>query len=151
MKLIIFVTLFFSYSAVCSELSSDHLYDLEKNWLLNEPKSYQYTLRHGVGPFGSTLEKIVIRDGICTARSRFIFHRRHHRWEKSSCEGHRINNLIASIRTQESAGVFKSKMRTNEKYGFVSEYYADPKTDATDQDWHFEVSDFKVNKSQSQG
>lgn len=150
MKLIIFGILFFSSLAFCSELSSEQLHDLEKNWLLKEPKSYQYTLRHGAGPFGYTLEKIVIHNGTCTARSQFIFHGHRDRWEKSTCEGHRIHHLIASVRIQESDGVYSSKMRFHEKYGFISEYYADPKTDASDQDWHFEILKFKVIESRSQ-
>ena len=144
MKITIFTLLFFSCFAFCSELSQSQLTDLKKNWLLNEPKSYRYTLMHGVGPFGYTIEKIVIRKGKCTARSQFIFGKRHP-WKKSSCEGHTIHELITSVQEQELKGVFSSKILIHEKYGFISSYSADPKTDASDQDWHFEVSGFTVN------
>lgn len=145
MKKIVFALHFFSTVALGSEFSPEQISALEQTWLANEPKSYRYTLRHGAGPFGSTIQKIIIRNGICKARSQFVFHGRHSRWEKSTCKDHTIKDLIISVQEQESRGVFRSKIQVNERYGFISSYYADPITDDTDQDWHFEVSNFKLN------
>lgn len=142
MKLIVSSLLFFSSFAFGSELSQSQLADLKKNWLLNEPTSYKYTLRHG-GPFGYTIEKIIIRKGKCTARSQFVFSKRYP-WKKSSCEGNKIHELITSIQKQELKGVFSSKVLIHDKYSFISHYSVDPKTDATDQSWYFEVLEFKV-------
>lgn len=144
MKLTIFAFILVSSFAFGSELSQSQLADLKQNWLLNEPKSYRYTLVHGAGPFGYTIVKVVIRKGKCKARSQYVFGKRYP-WERSSCKGNKIHELIASVQEQELKGVFSSKILINEKYGFISKYSAEPKTDATDQDWHFEVSSFKVN------
>jgi hypothetical protein len=142
MKLTIFALLMFSSFSWASEYSEVQLSDLKNNWVSNEPKSYSYTLRHG-GVFGYTIQKITVRKGVCTARSQFVYGKKHP-WKKSTCEGHRIHELISSVQKQELEGVFQSKIKLNSEYKFISYYSAEPKTEFTDQDWYFEVLNFKA-------
>lgn len=143
MKFIISILLIFSSSGWGAEFSETQLDDMKNNWLLKEPKSYKYTLRHG-GVFGYTLMQITIRKGICKARSRFVGIKKY-RWKKSICEGYRIHELISSVQKQELKGVYQSEIKVNAEYNFISYYSAEPKTEATDQDWYFEILSFKGN------
>ena len=143
MKLTIFALLLFSSFSWASEYSEDQLADLKSSWLLNEPKSYSYTLRHG-GVFGYTIEKITVRKGTCTARAQSVYGKKKQPWKKSKCEGHRIHELISSVQKQELDGVFQSEIKLNPEYKFISYYSVEPKTEFTDQDWYFEVLNFKA-------
>lgn len=142
MKLTIFALLLFSSLGQASEYSETQFSELKNNWLLTEPKSYSYTLRHG-GAFGYTIHKITIRNSFCKARTQFVFEKKFP-WEKSSCEGYRIHELIESVQKQELEGVFQSKIKLSSKYNFISYYSAEPKTELTDQDWYFEILSFKA-------
>lgn len=141
--IVIFTLLLFSAFTLGAELSEVQLAELKGEWLLKEPKSYEYTLRHG-GVFGYTVHQITLSKGTCKARSRLVFGKQKHRWEKSTCEGYTIQELISSVQEEELRGVFKSEIKVNTEYGFVSHYSVEPKTDATDQDWYFEVLRFKT-------
>lgn len=142
MKLTIFALLLFSSFSWASEYSEDQLADLKSSWLLNEPESYSYTLRHG-SFFGYTIEKITVRKGICTARAQSVYGKKQP-WKKGKCEGHRIHELISSVQKQEREGVFQSEIKLNPEYKFISYYSVEPKTEFTDQDWYFEVLNFKA-------
>jgi len=142
MKHTIFALLLFSSFSWASEYTEAQLSDLKNSWLLSEPKSYRYTLRHG-GVFGYTIEKITIRNGVCTSRSQSVYGKKQP-WKRSTCEGHRIHELISSVQKQELDGVFQSEIKVKAEYNFISYYSAEPKTDLTDQDWYFEVLSFKV-------
>lgn len=142
MKFTIFALLMFGSISWASEYSEAQLSDLKNNWVSNEPRSYSYTLRHG-GAFGYTIEKITVRKGVCTARSQNVYGKKQP-WKKGTCEAHRIHELIASVQKQELEGVLLSKIQVNSEFHFVSYYSAEPETELTDQDWYFEVSNFKA-------
>jgi hypothetical protein len=141
MKLIIFL-LSFSYSfCLASDFSDEQIANLKNEWPIKEPEVYKYTLRHG-GVFGYTLHKISIRKSKCTAMSRFIFGNNKSRWKKSTCKGYKIEDLLLSVQEQEQRGAYRSEIKVNAQYGFISYYSAEPKTEDTDQDWYFEVLKF---------
>jgi hypothetical protein len=142
MKITIFALLMFGSISWASEYSEAQLSDLKNNWVANELRSYSYTLRHG-GAFGYTIEKITVRKGVCTARSQSVYGKKQP-WKKGTCEGYRIHELISSVQKQELEGVFQSKIELNSEYKFISYYSAEPKTELTDQDWYFQVLNFKA-------
>lgn len=142
MKIIILNLLLFSSVCWASEYSEAQLTDLKSSWLLNEPKSYSYALRHG-DFFGYTIEEITVRNGTCTARAQSVYGKKQP-WEKSKCEGHRIHELISSVQKQERAGVLQSEIKLNSDYKFISYYSVEPKTEFTDQYWYFEILNFKA-------
>jgi hypothetical protein len=130
---------------VSSTVNNDDsaLSDPFRIWAEAEPMAYRYSLRSG-GVFGYTLYKVSVRDGICRAKSKFVYTRKFGRWERVSCDGILIADLIGRAEDQERAGVKFSEISINQEFGFVSYYSAEPDTELTDQSWYFEVTDFRV-------
>jgi hypothetical protein len=141
MKFLILLLYFSYHFCLASDLSGEEIANLKNEWTIKEPEVYKYILRYG-GVFGYTLHKISIRKNKCTAMSRFIFGNNKSRWKKRTCKGYKIEDLLLSVQEQEQRGVYRSEIKVNAQYGFISYYSAEPKTEDTDQDWYFEVLKF---------
>lgn len=145
MKKFVFILalMVFSSSFACAEEQSASLEGLVAEWLQKEPAAYKYHLKAG-GVFGYSNIKVSIKDGKCSAKSQYVYGKERTRWKSDSCEGRTITDLIESVQGQEQEGAVQSDMRINADNSFVSYYVAAPKTELTDQDWWFEITEFQV-------
>lgn len=112
-------------------------------WESKHINSYSYPLKTG-GVFGYSLYKIQIKDGICKAKSKYVFNRTPIFWKKDSCEGNTIEELYDSVKNQMSQDIVGMELAYDENYSFISYFSVEPKTDLTDQDWYFEITKFRA-------
>lgn len=58
----------------------------EQRWKASAITEYRYTLTRGTGPFGYSIYRVSVREGKCSASSRYIFGKRGP-WRRASCDG----------------------------------------------------------------
>ncbi len=138
MKLTIFILMLLPGVAFSSDLDTHR-----KSWESEKAISYSYFLKKG-GVFGYTIYKIQVINGVCKAKSKYVFDRTPIFWKKASCEGNTIEDLYKAVSCQIAEGVIKMDLTYDEKYNFISYFSVEPKTELTDQDWYFEITKFKV-------
>ena len=114
-----------------------------KAWESKKEDSYSYTLKRG-GVFGYSIYKIKIRNGECSAKTKYVFDRKPIFWKKASCKGNTIEELHESVSRQIANGVIRMELTYNDNYSFIEYFLVEPKTEYTDQDWYFEITKFKV-------
>lgn len=138
MKIAIYILLIFPLSASADDLKSNW-----ESWQSKNIAKYKYTLATGAGPFGYSLYKVKVVDGVCRAKTKYIFNRTPFFWKKSSCEGVTFGDLYKSIQKQTDAGVRSMDITYDNNYNFVSKFTVVPDTKEEDTDWYFIITDFK--------
>lgn len=138
MKWTIYILLIFPLFTFADDLESNW-----KSWQSKDIATYKYNLITGAGPFGYSRYKVKVVDGVCKAKTKYIFRRTPWFWKKTSCENIRFADLYMAIRQQIEAGVHSMDITYDQKYNFVSSFSVVPDTKEEDTDWYFEVTDFK--------
>ena len=138
----ILLVLLSSSSIAGDSVSISELESNEARWNSQSFTSVSFKLREG-GPFGYTEYKIKTSGEKCKANSRFVFGKEIEKWKTDSCLSHTPAEQFKKVKAQLIAGTIRSEIRFNPEFGYIEFYSVEPKTDAFDQDWYFEVSGFK--------
>lgn len=136
----------FAQKPMASPADTQYLAQLEqaeRMWIAADVSGYRYRLVKG-GVFGYSEYTVRVKDGSCTARSRFVFNKPQP-WRRAKCDGLTMPELFSEVREQLVRGTLRVEMKVEESLGYVVKFSAEPDTDLMDQDWYLIVSDFRAS------